>query len=182
MAKVAVATPVALVGTVIHIVPYEVVRRIARIPDNDGMRATVKLLGCLAGFTTVYSLIARAVGKRFGRPMGAVAFAVGPASGYVTVHFFERLQQIGGVVEATRLARERRTTLASLRSSRAAVVEAAAELLSVPSSPSEDRTRCPDTGDDDRVAQRTAGMAPLAPVARRWCSTSRKARHGLCSA
>jgi glycerol-3-phosphate O-acyltransferase / dihydroxyacetone phosphate acyltransferase len=136
MAKVAVATPVALVGIVIHIVPYEVVRRIARIPANDGMRATVKLLGCLAGFTTVYSLIARAVGKRFGRPLGALAFAVGPASGYVTVHFFERLQRIGGVVEATRLARERRTSLASLRSSRAAVVEAAAELLSVPSSPS----------------------------------------------
>ncbi|HEY2565181.1 MAG TPA: hypothetical protein VGI44_15835 [Acidimicrobiales bacterium] len=115
---------------------YEVVRRTARIPASDGMRATVKLLGCLAGFTTVYSLIARAVGKRFGRPIGALAFALGPASGYVTVHFFERLQRIGGVVEATRLARERRTSLASLRSSRAAVVDAAAELFSVPSSPS----------------------------------------------
>jgi hypothetical protein len=109
------------------------VKRLARIPDNDGMRATVKLLGCLAGFTTVYGVIARVVGKRLGRPMGALAFALGPASGYVTVHFLERLQQIGGVVEATRLARSRRAMLTSLLASRAAVVETAAALLSVPS-------------------------------------------------
>ena len=128
--KAVVATPVALVGTVVHIVPYEMVKRMAHIPDNDGMRATVKLLGCLAGFTTVYSVIARMVGKRLGRPMGALAFAIGPASGYVTVHFFERLQRIGGVVEATRLARGRRATLTSLLASRAAVIEAAAALLS----------------------------------------------------
>jgi hypothetical protein len=126
------AAPIALETSVDDHVEgvYEVVRRTARIPASDGMRATVKLLGCLAGFTTVYSLIARPVGKRFGRPIGALAFALAPASGYV------RLQRIGGVVEATRLARERRTSLASLRSSRAAVVDAAAELLSVPSSPS----------------------------------------------
>jgi glycerol-3-phosphate O-acyltransferase/dihydroxyacetone phosphate acyltransferase len=134
--KAMVATPVALVGTVVHILPYEMVKGMARIPENDGMRATVKLLGCLAGFTTVYSVIARTVGKRLGRPMGALAFAIGPASGYVTVHFFERLQRIGGVVEATRLARGRRATLTSLLASRAAVIEAAAALLSAPFSPS----------------------------------------------
>lgn len=132
--KAVVATPVALVGTVVHILPYEVVKCMARIPDNDGMRATVKLLGCLAGFTAVYGVIARMVGKRLGRPMGLLAFAIGPASGYVTVHFFERLQRIGGVVEASRLARSRRTTLTSLLASRAAVIEAAAASLSVPSS------------------------------------------------
>ena len=32
LAKVVVATPVAVVGTVIHIVPYTVVQRIARDP------------------------------------------------------------------------------------------------------------------------------------------------------
>lgn len=131
--KAVAATPVALVGTVVHIVPYEVVKRVARIPDNDGMRATVKLLGCLAGFTTVYAVIARMVGRRMGRPMGALAFALGPASGYVTVHFFERLQRIGGVVEATRLARGRRPTLTSVLARRAAVIEAAGALLSLPS-------------------------------------------------
>ncbi|HEX3565232.1 MAG TPA: hypothetical protein VHU17_07665, partial [Acidimicrobiales bacterium] len=136
VAKAIVATPVALVGTVVHIVPYEVVKGIARIPDNDGMRATVKLLGCLAGFTTVYAVIARIVAKQLGRPMGMLAFAMGPASGYVTVHFFERLQRIGGVMEATRLARDRRVTLSSLLASRAAVINAADALLSVPSSPS----------------------------------------------
>lgn len=136
VAKAVVATPVALVGTAIHIVPYEVVKRLARIPDNDGMRATVKLLGCFAGFTTVYAITARMVGRRLGRPMGVLAFVVGPASGYVTVHFFERLQRIGGVIEATRVTRGRRTTLAALLSSRAAVVEAADELLADQSSSS----------------------------------------------
>jgi glycerol-3-phosphate O-acyltransferase/dihydroxyacetone phosphate acyltransferase len=134
--KAVAATPVAVVGTIVHIVPYEVVKRVARLPDNDGMRATVKLLGCLVGFTTVYAVIARRVGKRLGRWMGALAFALGPASGYVTVHFFERLQRIGGVVEATRLARGRRPTLTSVLACRAAVIEAAGALLSVPSSPS----------------------------------------------
>jgi hypothetical protein len=65
--------------------------------------------------------------------MGALAFALGPASGYVTVHFFERLQRIGGVVAATRLARGRRPTLTSVLARRAAVIEAAGALLSVPS-------------------------------------------------
>ncbi len=61
--------------------------------------------------------------------MGTVAAAFGPASGYVTVHYVERLQRIGGLVEAARLAQGRRTTVAALLSSRAAVVEAAGQLL-----------------------------------------------------
>lgn len=125
----ALSAPVALLGTAIHIVPYEVVKRLAAVPDNEGMRATVKLLWCLTGFVVVYALLARAVGRRFGLLMGTVAAAFGPASGYVTVHYVERLQRIGGLVEAARLAQGRRTTVAALLSSRAAVVEAAGQLL-----------------------------------------------------
>jgi glycerol-3-phosphate O-acyltransferase/dihydroxyacetone phosphate acyltransferase len=130
--QAALSTPVAFLGTAIHIVPYEAVKRLATVPDNEGMRATVKLLGCLTGFAVVYALLARAVGKRFGPLMGTAALAFGPASGYVTVHYIERLQRIGGVVEAARLAQGRRTTLASLLSSRAAVVEEAGQLLTDP--------------------------------------------------
>ena len=92
----ALSAPVALLGTAIHIVPYEVVKRLATVPDNEGMRATAKLLGCLTGFVVVYALLARAVGRRFGLLMGTVAAAFGPASGYVTVHYVERLHHIGG--------------------------------------------------------------------------------------
>jgi hypothetical protein len=49
------------------------------------------------------------------------------------VQLFERLQQIGGVVEATRVARSRRATLTSLPTNRAAMVETATALLSAPS-------------------------------------------------
>ena len=129
--KALIAIPATLVGIAIHIVPYVSVKRLASIPDNDGMRATVKLLGCLLGFVTVYSLIAVIIGLRFGLPMGAVVFAAGPASGYVTVHFFERIQSIGSLVEVARLARRRQATLASLLSTREMVVTAADALLSV---------------------------------------------------
>ena len=131
LVKAALAMPVALVGTAIHIVPYEAVRGIAFIPDNEGMRSTIKVLGCLVGFVTVYAVIASWVGRRFGRLMATAAFGAGPASGYVAVRFFERMQRIGGLVEVVKLARGRRTTLTSLLGSRAAVVTAADELLSL---------------------------------------------------
>ncbi|HEX3839424.1 MAG TPA: hypothetical protein VHU85_01385 [Acidimicrobiales bacterium] len=128
--KATAAVPVAMVGTAIHIIPYEVIKRLARIPGNEGMRATVKLAGCLVSFSVIYGVIGWIVGTRFGIPAGLAASAAGPLSGYVTVLFFERLRRIGGLVEMLHLARGRRTTLTSLLASREAVVAAADPLIS----------------------------------------------------
>jgi 1-acyl-sn-glycerol-3-phosphate acyltransferase len=130
--KAIAAVPVAVVGTAVHILPYEVVKRLARVPGNEGMRATVKLAGCLVSFSVIYGVIGWIVGARFGIPAGLAASAAGPLSGYVTVLFFERLRRIGGLVEVLHLARGRRTTLTSLLASRAAVVAAADRLISAP--------------------------------------------------
>ncbi|MGH9047779.1 MAG: lysophospholipid acyltransferase family protein, partial [Acidimicrobiales bacterium] len=53
--KVAAAAPFAAAGAVVHIVPYEAIKQIAKTPTNEGMKATVKLLGCLATFTVLYA-------------------------------------------------------------------------------------------------------------------------------
>jgi hypothetical protein len=43
--------PFALVGAVVHAIPYQIVKRLATIPSNEGMKATVKLLGCFGTFS-----------------------------------------------------------------------------------------------------------------------------------
>jgi 1-acyl-sn-glycerol-3-phosphate acyltransferase len=130
--KAMAAVPVAVVGTAVHLIPYEVIKRLARIPDNEGMRATVKLGGCMVSFSLVYTVIGWIVGSHFGIPAGVAAAVAGPLSGYVTVLFFERLRRIGGLLEVLRLAGGRRTTLTSLLASRQAVETAAAQLLFPP--------------------------------------------------
>ena len=54
IAKVVIAAPFALAGAVVHVVPYQVMKRVGRIPTNEGMKATVKLLGCFFSFTLLY--------------------------------------------------------------------------------------------------------------------------------
>jgi hypothetical protein len=51
VAKVIVGAPFAMVGAVVHAIPYQVIKRVAKTPSNEGMKATVKLLGCFAAFS-----------------------------------------------------------------------------------------------------------------------------------
>ncbi len=90
LALAAASAPVAAVGTLIHAAPYAVMKQIGRRPSNEGMRATVKLLGCFTLFTTVYTTLGVVVGRRRGALVGVAAFLVGPMSDYVTVRFAER--------------------------------------------------------------------------------------------
>jgi 1-acyl-sn-glycerol-3-phosphate acyltransferase len=128
----ALAFPVAAFGAVFHAVPYLFVKQVAKRPKNEGMKATIKLLGCTSLFVTGYVTFGILVGRRKGVLAGVAAAAAAPAAGYVTVRFAERLQQVGGVAQASTVLRERHDLVPALLAERAGVVAAATSLLSRP--------------------------------------------------
>ncbi len=79
-------------------------RWLARIPSNEGMRATVKLIGCFFLFAAVYVGFGIAIGEAFGPGWGLLAAGLAPACGYAAVRVAERVRRIGGAVEGYRAA------------------------------------------------------------------------------
>jgi glycerol-3-phosphate O-acyltransferase/dihydroxyacetone phosphate acyltransferase len=129
LAKVIGAAPFAAVGAMVHVAPYELVRRLSRIPRNEGMRATVKLLGCFFSFTAVYAALGVILGLAFGPAVGLLAALGAPACGYLTIRMIERVRRMGGALEGLRLARHRGPQRTSLLADRSAVVAAAGVAL-----------------------------------------------------
>jgi glycerol-3-phosphate O-acyltransferase / dihydroxyacetone phosphate acyltransferase len=130
--KVVVALPVAAVGVIVHVVPYQIVKQLAKKPTNEGMKATVKLLGCFALFTIVYALLGVLVGRAFGPWAGLGAAVAAPLCGYVTVRLAERITRIGGLVEGYRIVKGRRAVLDTVFAHRTSVVDAAGAVLVAP--------------------------------------------------
>jgi hypothetical protein len=129
--KVVVALPLAAIGVVVHVVPYQIIKQLAKRPANEGMKATVKLLGCSALFSVVYVALGIVVGRAVG-PWAGLLVAVGaPLCGYVTVRVAERVKRIGGVVEGYRTVKDRKVVLATVFAHRTAVVDAARAVLVV---------------------------------------------------
>ena len=129
LAKMVVALPLALIGVVVHAVPYGVVKLASRAPDNVGMRATVKVLGSFVLYTLTYLAVGLTVGTTFGAGWGAVAAAAAPACGYVAVRMMERIHRMGGAVAGYRAVRAGGPAAELVRSRRTAVVDAAQSVL-----------------------------------------------------
>jgi glycerol-3-phosphate O-acyltransferase/dihydroxyacetone phosphate acyltransferase len=126
---VVAALPFAVLGTAIHVVPYQLVKWAARVPGNQGVRATVKVIGCFFSFTIVYVVLGFLVGERFGPLWGVVAAAGAPLCGYLTVRMAERVRRLGGVIRGVRAARQLGPVFAAVVADRVAVVEAARAVL-----------------------------------------------------
>lgn len=126
--KVLVALPLAVVGAVIHLVPYQAMKRVAKLPTNEGVKATVKLLGCFASFTLLYAGLGVLFGELFGVLPGVLAAVAGPVGEYFTVRFSERLKRLGGALAGYRAA-TRRAVLSTVRDHRAEVVATGRGLL-----------------------------------------------------
>ena len=126
--KTVVTAPVALLGAVVHVVPYQIVKRVARLPANEGMKSTVKLLGCTALFVIewiVLGVIAAIVSSPIA---GLAVLVVCPLSGYVTVRFAEGVREAGGLAHGWHTLRSRRASLASVQAEREHVVALARSL------------------------------------------------------
>jgi glycerol-3-phosphate O-acyltransferase/dihydroxyacetone phosphate acyltransferase len=129
--KILVAAPFAALGVAIHIVPFQIVKQLAKRPRNEGIKATVKLLGCFASFVLVYAALGFFAGRAFGAWAGLVVALAAPLCGYATVRLAERAQRIGGLLEGYRAIRGHRGDLESILAHRSTVVDAAAELLAI---------------------------------------------------
>ena len=129
LAETVAASPLVVVGVAVHVVPYQVVKRLAARPENTGMRATVKLLGCTAGFAAAYAGLGFAVGRRRGPGAGLAASTLGPVSGLVTLRVAERLAGLGGAAAAAAVLRADGGLLATVRADRARLLERTAALL-----------------------------------------------------
>ena len=94
LAKVVAAAPFAALGAVVHAVPYQIMKKLGTLPTNEGVKATVKLLGCFASFTLLYI----ALGCR-------VRYAVRPRCGGGGVRGGAGVRVRDGVVLRARQAR-----------------------------------------------------------------------------
>ena len=132
LAVMILTLPLAAFGVVVHVIPYEIVKQVARLPRNEGIRSTAKLLGCLLLFPVTYAAVGVVVGSRFGPLAGAAAALAAPVGGYLAVRLSERVRRTDLAIEGARLARRRGRLSHSLRIDRAAVVTAARAVLDGP--------------------------------------------------
>ncbi len=128
-ARVVAAAPLAVVGVLVHLVPFQFVKALAKRPTNESIKATVKLLGCFVLFALTYTVVGVIVGRVFGPWAGLLAGVGAPICGLLAVRALERVQRIGGLVEGLRLVRTQRDMLESVLAQRAAVVHEARVLL-----------------------------------------------------
>ena len=88
--KVVVALPVAAIGVAVHVVPFEIVKQLAKKPTNEGIKSTVKVLGCFVCFLLTYVGVGILVADAFGAWAGFAAAIAAPWCGYVAVRVNER--------------------------------------------------------------------------------------------
>ncbi|MEO6123298.1 MAG: lysophospholipid acyltransferase family protein [Ilumatobacteraceae bacterium] len=91
-AVLAVAAPVAFIGTVVHVVPYQIVKLSARLPRNESIKSTVKLLGSTVLFVTEWTAMTAVAWRTRGKLAAAVTAVAAPLSGYVAVRFAETIR------------------------------------------------------------------------------------------
>ena len=127
--KVAVALPVAAIGVAVHVIPFQITKQLAKRPTNQGIKSTVKLLGCFASFTLLYAALGILVGEAFGAWAGGIAAVVAPLCGYAAVRLHERVRRIGGLIEGYRTVRGRRDVIDAALEDRAFVTAAARSMV-----------------------------------------------------
>jgi len=127
--KLLAALPFAAIGALVHVIPFQIMKQIGKRPANEGIRATVKLLGCLVLFAATYAVVGVLVGRAYGAWAGLGAALAAPLCGYLTVRLVERVRRFGGVVEGFRIIKAHRNILGPVKAHRAAVVRDARSIL-----------------------------------------------------
>jgi hypothetical protein len=126
--KVIAALPPGLIGLAVHAVPYQIMKKVATRPENESVKATVKLLGCAASFTATYVLLAGVARRKKGLAAGVATLLAAPVSGYAALRLSERIRSVGGLVEGARIVRSRRVVLRRVLAHRADVIRLAGQV------------------------------------------------------
>jgi 1-acyl-sn-glycerol-3-phosphate acyltransferase len=126
------ALPFAALGALVHVVPFQVMKQVGKRPTNEGIKATVKLLGCFVLFALTYAVVGVLVARAYGAWAGLAAALAAPLCGFLTVRVLERVRRFGGVVEGYRVMKVHRNVLGPVLAHRAAVVQDARSILRQP--------------------------------------------------
>ena len=126
------ALPFAAIGAMVHVIPFQIMKQVGKRPTNEGIKATVKLLGCVVLFAADLWGSGAARGSRLRRVGRARRGACRTAVRLFTVRLLERVRRIGGVVEGYRIVKARRNILEPVLAHRAAVVRDARSILGKP--------------------------------------------------
>ncbi len=125
LCTVVCATPVAAIGVIVHVIPFQIVKQLAKRPTNEGIQATVKLLGCAAFFGVVYVALGLVVAHFLGPWVGLTAAVLAPLCGYAAVRLAERVRRIGGALNGCRTLRRLGHGLDTVLADRQKVLDAA---------------------------------------------------------
>jgi glycerol-3-phosphate O-acyltransferase/dihydroxyacetone phosphate acyltransferase len=123
------ALPFAVVGAAIHLVPYGLVKAASLVPDNEGIRATVKVIGSLFLYVATYVIVGMTVGRHFGLACGILAGAGAPVCGYVAVRFVEQTGRVRAAFTGRRTMARLGATRPSVLAERHSVCDAASSVL-----------------------------------------------------
>jgi len=97
--------PLAVLGAMIHYLPYRAIRLLARrFARGDEIMATLKILGALFIYPIVWMVAAWLIGARAGAAAGVAALILFPILGYVALFTMERLDETLGALRAIRRA------------------------------------------------------------------------------
>ena len=130
--KVLVALPFAVLGALVHVIPFQIMKQVGKRPTNEGVKATVKLLGNFVLFAATYVVVGVLVGRVYGAWAGLGAALAAPLCGFLTVRLLEWVRRFGGMVEGYRIVRAHRNVLGSVLAHRATVVRDARSILRQP--------------------------------------------------
>jgi len=130
--KVLVALPFAALGALVHVIPFQIMKQVGKRPTNEGIKATIKLLGCFVLFVATYAVLGVLVGRAYGAWAGLAAAVAAPLCGAVTVQFLDRVRRMGGVAAGYRIIKAHRNPLGPVLAHRDAVVREARSLLRQP--------------------------------------------------
>ncbi|HEX7420378.1 MAG TPA: lysophospholipid acyltransferase family protein [Thermoanaerobaculia bacterium] len=102
MLRVIILLPVAVIGAVLHFLPYKVVdflsRRFSR--DADEMTATVKFIASLLLYPIWWIAVTIVVWRMAGRTIGASMIIVLPLAGHVALRVIEQVDEFTGKLRA----------------------------------------------------------------------------------
>ena len=107
-------------------------KQVGKRPANEGIKATVKLLGCFVLFAATYVVLGVLVGRVDGAWAGLGVALAAPLCGFLTVRLLERVRRFGGVVEGYRIVQAHRNVLGPVLAHRATVVREARSILRQP--------------------------------------------------
>lgn len=125
LAYLVVLLPVALIGAAVNYPAYRLVGLVATglSRRDEDLVATIKMIAGALLFPLTWIVIAIVVGLKFSVPAGFAALILAPLTGYLALHFFERLDELVAAARAFALSRFERWGYLRLVAERGAIRE-----------------------------------------------------------